>query len=55
MRITYSVDVYNRYHDGFCENIGEFNTYEEAIDFAENGDFELDKDSEYVEISEVEI
>lgn len=54
MKTFYSVDVYNRYHDGFCENIGTFDTYEKAIDFAEHGDFELDADSEFVEVSEVE-
>lgn len=54
MRTFYSVDVYNKYHDGFCENIGKFDTYEEAFDFAENGDFDLDEDCEFVEVSEVE-
>lgn len=54
MKIFFTVDVYNKYHDGFHEEIGRFDTYEEAIDFAENGDFELDKDSEFVEVSEVE-
>lgn len=54
MATRFSLDVYNRYHDGFCENIGEFDTYEEAMHFAETGDFELDKDSEFLEISEIE-
>ena len=31
-----------------------FDTYEEAKEFADQRDFDLDEDSEYVEITEIE-
>ena len=54
IRTEYAVNVYNKYHDGFEEQIDVFPTYEEAIEFIAKGDFDLDKDSEYVEIVEIE-
>lgn len=54
MRTEYAIEVYNKYHDTFHEQIKVFNTYEEAKAYVAKGDFELDKDSEYVEITEIE-
>ena len=54
MRTEYVVEVYNKYCDSIQEQIDVFNTYEEAKAFVENGGFELDRESEYVEITEIE-
>lgn len=54
MRIEYAVEVYNKYHDNFVEQIDVFETYEEAVDFMEKRDFELDENSEYTGITEIE-
>lgn len=54
MRTEYAVEVYNKYHDSFQEQIDVFPTYDEAKAFVTKGDFDLDKDSEYVEITEIE-
>lgn len=54
MKTEYAVEVYNKYHDSFQEQIDVFNTYEEAEEFVAKGNFDLDKDSEYVEITEIE-
>jgi hypothetical protein len=52
--MEYVVEVYNKYHDTFQEQIAVFPTYDEAKAFVDKGDFDLDKDSEYVEITEIE-
>ncbi len=54
MREEYAVNIYNKYHDRFEEQIDVFSTYEEAVEFIKKGKFDLDKDSEYVEIVEIE-
>jgi hypothetical protein len=54
MKTEYAVEVYNKYHDNFQEQIGVFPTYDEAKAFADKRDFDLDEDSEYVEITEIE-
>lgn len=54
MRTEYAVEIYNKYHDSFQEQIDVFDTYEEAKEFADQRDFDLDEDSEYVEITEIE-
>lgn len=54
MRTEYAVEIYNKYHDSFKEQIDVFNTHEEATAFIAKGNFDLDKDSEYVEITEIE-
>jgi hypothetical protein len=54
MITEYAVEVYNKYHDNFVEQIDVFKTYEEAVDFMEKKDFELDENSEYTEITEIE-
>ena len=54
MTTEYAVEIYNKYHDNFVEQIDVFNTYEEAKDFVTKGNFDLNKDSEYVDITEIE-
>ena len=54
MRTEYAVEVYNKYHDSFQEQIDVFSTYDEAKAFIDKRDFDLDEDSEYVEITEIE-
>ena len=54
MRTEYAVEVYNKYHDNFVEQIDVFNTYEEAEQFVKTTDIDIDEDSEYLEITEIE-
>jgi hypothetical protein len=54
MRNEYAVEVYNKYHDNFVEQIDVFNTYEEAVEFIKKREFELDENSEYTGITEIE-
>lgn len=54
MTTEYAVEVYNKYHDNFVRQIDVFDTYEEAEGFVAKGNFDLDKDSEYVDITEIE-
>ena len=54
MRTEYAVEVYNKYHDNFVEQIDVFETYEEALAFIEKRDFDFDEDSEYLEVTEIE-
>ena len=54
MRIEYAVEIYNKYHDNFEEQIDVFETYEEALAFIEKRDFDFDEDSEYLEVTEIE-
>lgn len=54
MRTEYAVEVYNKYHDSFVEQIDVFETYEEAQRYIEEADIDIDKDSEYFGILEIE-
>ena len=54
MRTEYAVEVYNKYHDNFVEQIDVFKTYEEAQRYIKETDIDIDKDSEYFEITEIE-
>ena len=54
IRTEYAVEIYNKYHDNFVEQIDVFDTYEEACRFIKETDIEIDKDSEYWEITEIE-
>lgn len=54
MTTEYAVEVYNKYHDNFVRQIDVFNTCEEAEGFVTKGSFDLNKDSEYVDITEIE-
>lgn len=54
MTTEYAVEVYNKYHDNFVRQIDIFNTYEEAEGFVTKGNFNLNKDSECVYITEIE-
>lgn len=54
MRTEYAVEVYNKYHDSFEEQIDVFETYEEAEKYIEKTDIDIDKDSEYLGILEIE-
>ena len=54
MRTEYAVEVYNKYHDNFVEQIDVFETYEEALAFIKKRDFDFDEDSEYLEVIEIE-
>ena len=54
MRTEYAVEVYNKYHDTFVEQIDVFDTYEEARQYIKETDIDIDKDSEYFEITEIE-
>lgn len=53
MRTEYAVEVYNKYHN-FVEQIDVFETYEEAQRYIEETDIDIDKDSEYFGITEIE-
>lgn len=53
MRTEYAVEVYNKYHN-FVEQIDVFETYEEAQRYIEETDIDIDKDSEYFGILEIE-
>ena len=52
--VEYAVEVRNKYHDSFIEQIDVFNTYEEAEKYIKNADIDIDKESEYFEITEIE-
>ena len=54
MRTEYAVEVYNKYHDNFVEQIDIFKTYEEAIQYIKESNIDIDKDSEYFNITEIE-
>lgn len=54
MRTEYAVEVYNKYHDNFVEQIDVFETYEEAAQYIKETDIDIDKDSEYFGITEIE-
>ena len=54
MRYEYAVEVYNKYHDNFVEQIDVFETYEEAQRYIKETDIDIDKDSEYFGILEIE-
>lgn len=54
MKTEYVVEIYNKYHSNFQEQIDVFPTYDEAKAFVNKKDFDLDEDSEYVEITEIE-
>lgn len=54
MKTEYVVEIYNKYHSNFQERIKVFPTYDEAKAFVDKKDFDLDEDSEYVEITEIE-
>lgn len=54
MRTEYAVEIYNKYHDSFEEQIDVFETYEEAQRYIEETDIDIDKDSEYFGITEIE-
>ena len=54
MRTEYAVEVYNKYYDNFVEQIDVFETYEEAQRYIEETDIDIDKDSEYFGILEIE-
>ena len=54
IKTEYAVEIYNKYHDNFVEQIDVFPTYNEAKAFADKRDFDLDDSSEYVEITEIE-
>ena len=54
MRTEYAVEVYNKYHDNFVEQIDVFETYEEAQRYIKEANIDIDKDSEYFEITEIE-
>ena len=53
MRTEYAVEVYNKYHN-FVEQIDVFETYEEAAQYIKETDIDIDKDSEYFGITEIE-
>ena len=53
MKTEYAVEVYNKYHN-FVEQIDVFDTYEEAERFIKETNIDIDKDSEYFEITEIE-
>ena len=52
-RCEYAVEVYNKYSDGFVEQIDVFCTLEEAECFIENNDVDIDEDSEYFGILKI--
>ena len=53
--MAYAVEVYNKYHDGFYEKLDEFDTYEEACEYAKEIESTIDKESgEELDITEVE-
>lgn len=54
MRTEYAVEVYNKHHDNFKEQIDVFETYEEAQKYIEETDIDIDKKSEYLGILEIE-
>lgn len=54
MKTEYAVEVYNKFHDNFVEQIDVFGTYEEALAFIKKRDFDFDEDSEYLEVTEIE-
>ena len=54
MRTEYAVEVYNKYHDNFVEQIDVFKTYEEAVQYIKESNIDIDKDSEYFDITEIE-
>ena len=54
MKTEYAVEVYNKFHDSFIEQIDVFQTYEEAEKFIENTDIDIDRESEYFGIMEIE-
>lgn len=53
MRTEYAVEIYNKYHN-FVEQIDVFETYEEAAQYIKETDIDIDKDSEYFGITEIE-
>ena len=53
MKTEYAVQVYNKYHN-FVEQIYVFETYEEAEEYIKNANIDLDCDSEYFDITEIE-
>ena len=54
MRTEYAVEVYNKYTDTFVKQIDVFDTYEEAKQCIKETNIDIDKDSEYFEITEIE-
>ncbi len=54
MKTEYAVEIYNKYHDTFVEQIDVFDTYEEAKEFVKTTDIDIDRDCEYFEITEIE-
>lgn len=52
--IEYAVEVRNKYHNSFIEQIDVFSTYEEAEKYIKNADIDIDEESEYFEIIEIE-
>lgn len=54
MAIKYAVEVCNKYHDHLVEQIATFDDYEEAENYIRETDIDIDKDSEYFEITEIE-
>ena len=53
MRTEYAVEVCNKYHE-FVEQIDVFDTYEDAEQYIKTTDIDIDGDSEYLEITEIE-
>lgn len=53
MKTEYAVEIYNKYHN-FVEQIDVFDTYEEAEQYIKTADIDIDRDSEYFEITEIE-
>ena len=54
MRTEYAVEVYNKYHDNFVEQVDVFETYEEAVQYIKETNIDIDIDSEYFDITEIE-
>lgn len=54
MRTEYAIEVRNKYHDNFVEQIDVFPTYEEAEEAIQTARVNLDYGSEYLEITEIE-
>ncbi len=54
IRTEYAVEVYNKLNDRFLEQIEVFETNEEAKQRIKESDYDIDKDSEYLRITEIE-
>lgn len=52
--VEYAVEIRNKYHDNFIEQIDVFSTYKAAEEYVRHTDIDIDKESEYFEIIEIE-